>query len=119
MRRWSIVTAIVLISAIVACGVLWFGLRSPASHDREPRITAIGLLLLDDAEGLYVLGVSDGGLASDAGIQPGDYLTMAKGTALTTAAQLEALLDEMDEKTVLPITLDRRNQTITVNLAIR
>lgn len=119
MRRWGVAAAVVLIGAALACGAL---LRLPARHEAfssPTRIPETGLLLLEDEMGLYVLGVIDGSRACSAGILPGDYLINARGTALTSASQLEELLDGLNESGFLPVTLDRQDETVTVNLSLR
>lgn len=82
-------------------------------------MTAMGLVLLEDDAGLYVLGVIDGSRAGSAGILPGDRLTAARNTMLTTIAQLEDLLTVQDGMGPVPLTLSRRDQTVTVNLSLQ
>ena len=118
MRRWAIVAAVVLTGALLAAG---FALLPSRHHGpvSASRMAQLGLVLLDDESGLYVLGVIDGSLASSAGIEPGDYLTRAGGMPLTAASQLEDMLAGRDEAVALPLTLNRHDQTYTVNLSLQ
>ena len=116
MRRWALAAAVTMAFAALAVVVLAF----PKPHEAPSAsagIAAMGLVLLEDDEGLYVLGVIDGSLACSAGIQPGDYLKTARNTSLATIAQLEELLSEQGG--ALPVTLVRRDETFTVNLSLR
>lgn len=115
MRRWLIVaTAIALISAAgLGVGAALRPAEPPEA--RQARMTAMGLLLLDDeAPGLYVLAVSDGSPAGEAGIRPGDRITQAGDTPLTSVAQLETLFAERNM--MLPLTLNRQEEAVTVDL---
>ena len=118
MRRWAIVTAVVLTGALLMAG---FALLPPRRHGHlsTSRMAQLGLVLLDDASGLYVLGVIDGSLAGSAGIEPGDYLTSTGDMPLTAASQLEDLLAGRNEAVALPLTLNRHDQIFTVNLPLQ
>ena len=118
MRRWAMAAMIVLVGATLA-GSLLTAPNHTKALEGSTRMTAMGLILLEDDAGLYVLGVTDGGLADNAGIHPGDYLTSAKGTTLTTTAQLEELLNGQDGRDDIPVTLFRQEQSLTVNLSLR
>ena len=120
MRRWIKAAVVVLIAAMLLAGFLLL----PTKRDgdaADSRLAQLGLVLLDDEAGLYVLGVIDGGLAGSAGIKPGDYLTCARDTPLTAVAQLEELLISQEDGAapVLPLTLNRDDRTFTVNLSFR
>ena len=118
MRRWAMAALGVLIVAALLFSAL---LRSPERHDTAGgplKVPEVGLLLLEDEAGLYVLGVIDGSLACGAGILPGDHLINARGVALSTVAQLEELL-AAQEKGPLPMTLGRQEETVTVQLTLR
>lgn len=118
MRRWAMAAA-ALISAMLLIG---FPRLPGQRHDDHPyasRMAQLGLVLLDDDAGLYVLGVIDGSLAGSAGIEPGDYLTSARGTPLSDASQLEELLAGQEEGTPLPLTLNRQERIYTVSLSFQ
>lgn len=119
MKRWAVAAGIALLCVMLAAGVFLSLSREHLPDDAPPRLAELGLLLLDGDDGLFVLGVKDGSLASDVGIRPGDYLTSAQGTMLTSATQLEEMLAGQAETGSVPITLDRQQQTMTVNLTLR
>lgn len=118
MKRWT-GAAILTLLCVIAANVFLSLSKEPAPDAIPPRLTEMGLLLLDGDNGLYVLGVMNGSLAGDVGIRPGDYLTCAQGTALTSASQLEELLADLTEADSVSITLERQRQMMTVDLALR
>lgn len=118
MRRWFWAAAVLLVcAALTGCALLGAPAESRPMAG-QACIAATGLVLLDGETGLYVLGVTDGSLASSAGIRPGDYLTGARDVSLSTAAQLEELLTQQGKATILPLTLVRQNQTLVVHLSL-
>ena len=118
MRRWAVATLGVLIGAALIFGALTRFTAPHVTANSPMRVPEVGLLLLEDEAGLYVLGVIDGSLACGAGILPGDYLINARGTALNTVSQLEDLL-AAQESDPMPVTLGRQEQTLTVQLPLR
>lgn len=116
MRRWAWLAAVALLGCAVVAVVMGWTSHPPAPEDASC-VSALGLLLLEEDAGLYVLGVSDGGAAGSAGIQPGDYLTRAGGTALDSAARLEELIAQPGGW--VPITLERQGEALTVLLQCR
>lgn len=119
MRRWAMATLGVLIGATLIFGALARSTKQHVTADSPMKVPEVGLLLLEDEMGLYVLGVINGSRAFDAGILPGDYLINARGAALSTATQLEELLAAQDGSDLLPVTLGRQGENVTVNLALR
>ena len=118
MRRWVLMAAVVLATAMVAGGLMTQA-RGPRRPDGDRScLAAIGLILLDGEAGLYVLGVTDGSLADSAGIRPGDVLTAALDTPLATAAQLEALIARSNPEVPLSVTVARQGQMMTVALSL-
>jgi membrane-associated protease RseP (regulator of RpoE activity) len=84
--------------------VLRWKLENPASVrqvaarlDDVPLVTrgSLGLLAVDvlDSAGVVVATVQAGGAAASAGVQPGDTIAVAGGTAMKTASQLLALVN--------------------------
>ena len=118
MRRWAMAILGVLMGAALIFGTLSRFTDRHMTDDSAMKVPAVGLLLLEDEAGLYVLGVIDGSLACSAGILPGDYLLNARDTALNTVSQLEELLAE-PEINPIPVTLGRQEETFTVQLPLR
>ena len=119
MRRWVTAAAVMLAAAVLAG--LWITLpaRRAALPGGSTSMAAMGLVLLEDDAGLYVLGVIDDGLASSAGICPGDRLTALRDTTLTTVAQFETLLADQERGLAFPLTLSRQEQSVTVSLTLQ
>ncbi len=74
---------------------------------------ALGLVLVDEADGVYVLAVTSGSMAERAGVHPGDYLLTADGVPLTNAACLNEQAVQAD--TIL-LTVRREGQVVPVTL---
>ena len=118
MRRWIMMIAAMLTVAALAAAALPLTARSPRPSGGSTPMAAMGLVLLEDDAGLYVLGVADDSPARSAGIHPGDRLTALRDTALTTVAQLETLLNDPEQGGDVPLTLSRYDQTVTVRLSL-
>lgn len=119
MRRWFI-TAVIVLTVTLAAGMLLPYASLHPAPECATRMASMGLILLEDDAGLYVLGVRDGSRAGSAGIQPGDRLTASRSTKLTTISQFEDLLAaQQDAASTLPVTLARQNQTVIVCLSLR
>lgn len=118
MKRW-LITGIAMLAAMTLTGLLLPFFVPHPQPEIPARLAAMGLILLEDDAGLYVLGVMDGSRAGSAGIRPGDCLTAAKSIALTSVAQLEDLLSCQESGAVLPLTLARNDQLLTVDLTLQ
>ena len=118
MRRWAMAALGMLIGAALIFSAVLRPPEQRSTADGPLKVPEVGLLLLEDEAGLYVLGVIDGSLACDAGILPGDRLTNVRGTALSTVSQLEELL-AAQEKGPMPVTLGRQEEIVTVQLTLR
>lgn len=71
---------------------------------------------LPDRDGLLVRDVADGGPADRAGLRRGDLLVEAAGTALTSADELFAVLDDLVENATLPLTVVRGADELAVSV---
>lgn len=79
---------------------------------------ALGLMLEEQDDGLYVLAVGEKSPAKDAGIRPGDLLTELNGSPLETLDGIDALLQDMSVSDSLTFLLLRDQQTLSISLAI-
>ena len=83
-----------------------------ARLDEVPLVTraSLGMLAVDvlDTPGAVVVSVDAGGSAAAAGIQPGDTVTSAGGTAVTGAAQLLTVVNAHPEGKPLSVGLRDR-----------
>ncbi len=62
------------------------------SEADEHSAAALGLVVQDTDEGLYILAVRENSLAALAGIRSGDYLQSVDGQEITTADSLDDIL---------------------------
>ena len=108
---------ICLLALILLAAGLWCGLRQDAPETVPGSSAALGLMLLEQRNGIYVLAVTDGSPADRSGIQPGDYLLTLAGEQLVTLETLDALLS--DGNGSLPLTLDRDGQELYLQLPVR
>lgn len=79
--------------------------------------TSLGLMLLEDSAGVYVLAVSEESLAQVAGLEPGDYILSAGGGQLTSTAAFNSLL--LQEQEELQLRIRRQNRELLLSLPLR
>ena len=116
-RRFFLMMAAVMAVMGLALACLY----SPAQeHAASPsRMTELGLMLLEDEGGIYVLAVTDRSPACRAGIEPGDLLTGVDGKSLTEIAQLEAMLQHVPEGGAMRLGLVRNGASMTLTLPVQ
>lgn len=90
----------------------------------------LGLSLLDVSDpqtalmygvhstGVYVLKINEGSAAERAGIQVGDRIISADGTAITTSSELKQILDSHSVGDQLELTIIRGNRQGTVQITL-
>jgi S1-C subfamily serine protease len=61
---------------------------------------ALGLVVQDTDDGLYILAVRENSLASLAGIRSGDYLQSIDGQSVSTADDLDSILASSGESSI-------------------
>lgn len=116
MRRLIRYAALVL--ALVLLGVgLYHGMSRDDVLPADYSSAALGLMLLEKPDGLYVLAVTQDSPADRSGVQPGDYLVASGDEMLSDLARLEALLHEGRE--TVPLTLRRDGQSVRIILPAR
>ena len=111
--RWAMLAAALL--GLLLAGVLLH--EMPQDPPRAVDSAALGLLLLDAEEGVYVLAVSERSLADQAGLLPGDCILCAGDEALGEAMGLNRLLEQGQES--LPLTVRREDNVIRLDLPCR
>lgn len=113
---------LLLLLGIILCFAALFIFGAPLARPAEDAVTPythsteLGLLLLDQEDGLYLLAVTEGSVAQRAGFLPGDLLLKSGSERLTSVTELDALIAGDDE--VLRITLLRDNQEVNLKLPI-
>ncbi|MGN0972672.1 MAG: PDZ domain-containing protein [Aristaeellaceae bacterium] len=78
------------------------------------RTAELGLMLLDEDNGLFVLAITEYSPAWRAGFQAGDLLLSSGDTPLTSAQQLEAMISSASGE--VPVLLDRSGQQLSLML---
>lgn len=81
----------------------------PATRSAE-----LGLILLDEEDGLFILAVTEHSTAQRAGFLAGDLLLCVNDTPLTSATLLEEIITQSAED--LPVLLEREGTQMTLML---
>lgn len=117
-RKLLILLGIVLCFTALFIFIFHIPFALPAEDAATPytHSTELGLLLLDQEDGLYLLAVTEGSVAQRAGFLPGDLLLKSGSERLTSVTELDALIAGDDD--VLRITLLRNNQEMNLKLPI-
>lgn len=68
--------------------------------------------------GLYVMGVTDGGAAYEAGIQRGDIILSIDGTEVTTSTELNQIRDKHSAGDVIVLNIDRNGQRMNIEVTL-
>ena len=90
MRRWIAAAVVLLIVCLLATA--WLGQDAPAGTGTPLRSAAeAGLVLQEDADGVWVMAVKEGSAAERADIRPGDYLESVRDMSLRDLTALERL----------------------------
>ena len=84
----------------------------PYLDGRRPIEVRLGVSLEEHRDGVKIVEVSAGSLASHTGLRAGDIITEAAGATLKRSATLVALVRAQPPGTWLPLTLKRESETI-------
>lgn len=111
--RWRLLKKAVLciVLAVVALAAVSAALPAlqPEAEESIPahaqRTAELGLILLDEDNGLFALAITEYSPAWRAGFQAGDLLLSAGDTPLTSVLQLEAMISSASGE--VPVLLDR------------
>ena len=108
-----------LLLALLAALVFGLGLHSSQRTSATPpsHVDDLGMMLLEQSGGLYVLAVMEGSAADVSGIAPGDLLTAMEGAPLLEISQLESALEPYVPDRLL-LTVDRDDDILTVQLPL-
>lgn len=86
--------------------------EQPAAHAQ--RTAELGLMLLDEENGLFVLAITEYSPAWQAGFQAGDLLLSSGDTQLTSVLQLESMIASAGGE--VPVLLDRSGRQLSLML---
>lgn len=82
--------------------------------ETPPGVSGAGLVLLEEAQGLYVLAVIQDSPADQAGIRPGDTLLGTAAEPLTHTERLETLI-EAEQRLLLRLRRDDGELWVQLN----
>ena len=118
MRKFLSWLAVELLLVALIVGV-WFGLNETKSFTDVSAggSAALGLVLLDSENGVYVLAVSDKSPAHHAGLQPGDVILTAGEMPLEEPSTLDQLVNKAEKNLLL--TVQREKQVVKLTLPCR
>lgn len=111
--RWAVLIAAL---GLLILG-LFFALRQEEPIAAADSTAALGLMLLEKEDGIYVLAVTQGSPAEKAGVCPGDTLIAPESEEAADIAWLEALLAAGEE--TVPLTLRRDGKELHLLLPVR
>ena len=115
MMRWMLLS----LAAVLLLLAVYHGLKrlEPSSAPQGMSSAALGMVLLEAEDGVYVLAVSDQSPAHQAGLAPGDYILQMDGQAIGDAAELDALLCMKTDS--LRLTVRRGEQELSLVMPCR
>lgn len=106
-----------LILCLLVAGGCYFAAGSePSAPLESPTAADLGLLLLEEAGQVVVLGVSEASPAAEAGFQPGDRIVSAAGADLSSVDALEALLAGEAEAVLLLVEQGGRERAVEMEV---
>ncbi len=112
VRRWRWI----LLLAALCVVVLFLSPRRMTEHEGGGS-ASMGLVLLDRAEGVYILAVSDQSPAHLAGLEPGDTIIASGDAAISSVDALDQLLGAGEEE--LSVTILRQGERLELTLPCR
>ena len=114
MGRRKAGLAALLLMLMAAAGLL---LPSGGGDAAWTDSASLGLVLLEREDGVYILAVSEGSAADQAGLLPGDCILHVAGGPLADAAAFEQLLKVGSPS--LPMTIRRGTGEMHLALPLR
>jgi len=113
MMRWTLLS---LAAVLLALGV-YHGMNRPSVSPQGMSSAALGMVLLEAEDGVYVLAVSDQSPAHRAGLEPGDYIQQMDGQDIGDPAAMDAYL--CTGKDGIRLTVRRGEQELSLVLPCR
>ena len=111
-----VLCVLIVVAALlaVAAALPAFQTEQEESSGHAKRTAELGLMLLDEDNGLFVLAITEYSPAWRAGFQAGDLLLSSGGTLLTSVVQLESLI--ADASGEMPVLLERSGDQLSLML---
>ena len=118
MLRRILIAAGCFLFLFAIAAVYWIDTTPvPATSDQLASCSAeLGLILVDEDDGLFVLAITENSTALHAGFRPGDKLLRSGDVHLTSAPKLESLL--VSGPSTLDILLNRNGQEMLLELPL-
>ena len=117
MGRRKAGLAALLLMLMAAVGLAGLLLPAGGGSAAGTDSASLGLVLLDRENGVYILAVSEGSAADQAGLLPGDCILHVAGDPLADAAAFDQLLKVGGPS--LPMTIRRGTGEIHLTLPLR
>ncbi|MBQ8200628.1 MAG: PDZ domain-containing protein [Clostridia bacterium] len=111
MRR-KLAAMAVIVSFVLLTGGYMTPEAAQGSGTRPKKSADMGLMLLDQEEGVYVLAVAERSPADRAGVVPGDYLLLAGDEPLQNAAHLDEMMNGAADGFTLTLQRDEQQRQI-------
>ena len=109
-----VLLAVVVLGAIAAALPAFQPEQEETSATHAQRTAELGLMLLDEDNGLFVLAITEYSPAWRAGFQAGDLLLSSGDTPLTSVLQLESMISTAGGE--VPVLLDRSGRQLSLML---
>ena len=116
MRKMMYCALAALAALLIAAGAYGI-LHQENTLAADGSSAALGIMLTEKGDGLYVLAVTQNSPADKAGVQPGDYVLQAGDEELKDAEHLDECLEESGSAVTL--TLLRKGAEVQVKLPVR
>lgn len=108
---WGVAAALCLAAAL-----FWPRMSAPLQENSVDSAADLGLMLLEEQNGVSVLAVRDGSVAEGAGIRPTDLLVELNDTPCRTVDEMDALLRHADS--VINIDIQRGGKPYAVQILL-
>ena len=112
VQRWAVLAFVAMLLAGVYHLTHW-----PDAPIEDVSSAALGMMLLEKENRLYVLAVTKGSAAERAGVLPGDYLLRLEDEMLGGMSELEALMEDAQEP--MELLIRREGQEIFIQLPVK
>ena len=109
-----VLLTVVVLGAVAAALPAFRPEQEETSATHAQRTAELGLMLLDEDNGLFVLAITEYSPAWRAGFQAGDLLLSSGDTPLTSVLQLESMISSAAGE--VPVLLDRSGRQLSLIL---
>lgn len=107
-----------LLAAVMLCVVgvgVWLSAKTPADAD-VLGADDLGMMMIEDEDGLYILAVREGSTADHCGIQPGDLLFMMEDMAVREVEDIDLIMADSGASRGLDCMVLRKGELCPIRL---